>query len=320
MNKKKEFLLCCLIIVSLLTGSLLFPQAGRGRGRLSGKVTDESGNPVTSAAITLQFLEREEVTRETKTDKNGKWKIAGLGSGRWKITVSAQGFIPYQKTVSVSQLERNPSLNIILNKMEEKLIEKAPGISLFEKGNELFNEKKFEEAIANYQEFLEENPEIYEVHFSLGNCYKEMGDIEQALKEFQLVLEKAIEENEKDLKIKAKTLAAIGECHLKKEDLNSAQNYFKKSLELDPRDEILAYNVGEIYFAHQKLDEAIEYYEFATQIKPDWSDSYYKLGLVFLNKTDYEKAKDNLKKFLMLEPDTERSANVRNILDYIEKM
>lgn len=320
MNKKKEFLLCCLIIVSLLTSSLLFPQAGRGRGRLSGKVADESGNPVTSATITLQFLERKEVTRETKTDKNGKWKIAGLGSGRWKITVSAQGFISYQKTVSVSQLEINPSLNIILNKIEEQLIEKVPGITLFEKGNELFNEKYFEEAIANYQEFLEENPEIYEVHFSLGNCYKEMGDIEQALKEFQLVLEKAIEENEKDRKIKAKTLAAIGECYLKKEDLNSAQNYFKKSLELDPRDEILAYNVGEIYFAHQKLDEAIEYYEFATQIKLDWSEPYYKLGLVFLNKTDYEKAKDNLKKFLVLEPDTERSANVRNILDYLEKM
>ncbi|TET70846.1 MAG: tetratricopeptide repeat protein [Candidatus Aminicenantes bacterium] len=320
MNKKKEFLLCCLIIVSLLTSSLLFPQAGRGRGRLSGKVTDESGNPVTSATITLEFFEKEEVTRETKTDKNGKWKIAGLGSGRWKIAVSAQGFIPYQKTVSVSQLERNPSLNIILNKMEEQLIEETPGITLFEKGNELFNEKKFEEAIANYQEFLEKNPELYEVHFSLGNCYKEMGDIEQALKEFQLFLEKAIEENEKDRKIKAKTLAAIGECHLKKEDLNSAQNYFKKSLALDPRDEILAYNVGEIYFAHQKLDEAIEYYEFATQIKLDWSDPYYKLGLVFLNKTDYEKAKESLQKFLELEPDTERSANVRNILDYIEKM
>jgi len=320
LNKKKEFLLCCLIIVSLLTSSLLFPQAGRGRGRLSGKVTDESGNPVTSATITLEFFEKEEVTRETKTDKNGKWKIAGLGSGRWKIAVSAQGFIPYQKTVSVSQLERNPSLNIILNKMEEQLIEETPGITLFEKGNELFNEKKFEEAIANYQEFLEKNPELYEVHFSLGNCYKEMGDIEQALKEFQLFLEKAIEENEKDRKIKAKTLAAIGECHLKKEDLNSAQNYFKKSLALDPRDEILAYNVGEIYFAHQKLDEAIEYYEFATQIKLDWSDPYYKLGLVFLNKTDYEKAKESLQKFLELEPDTERSANVRNILDYIEKM
>jgi len=320
LNKKKEFLLCCLIIVSLLTSSLLFAQAGRGRGRLSGKVTDESGNPVTSVTITLEFLEKEEVTRETKTDKNGKWKIAGLGSGRWEITVSAQGFIPYQKTVSVSQLERNPSLNTILNKIEEQLIEEAPGITLFEKGNELFNEKKFEEAIASYQEFLEENPEIYEVHFSLGNCYKEMGDIEQALKEFQLVLEKAIEENEKDRKIKAKTLAAIGECHLKKEDLNSAQNYFKKSLELDPRDEILAYNVGEIYFAHQKLDEAIEYYEFATQIKPDWSDPYYKLGLVFLNKTDYEKAKDNFKKFLKLEPDTERSASAKNILDYLEKM
>ncbi len=83
---------------------------------------------------------------------------------------------------------------------------------------------------------------------------------------------------------------------------------------------MLAYNVGEIYFLHRKLDEAIQYYEFAAKIKPDWSDPYYKLGLVFLNKTDYEKAKESLQKFLKLEPDTERSASVKNILDYLEKM
>lgn len=319
MNKKKQFLLFCLIIVSFLSSTLLFSQAGRGTGRLSGKVTDKSGNPVASATITLQFLEREEAIRETKTDKKGKWKIVGLGSGRWKIAVSAQGYIPYQNTVSVSQLEINPSLNTILKKIEEQLIEEAPRISLLEKGSKLFNEKKFEEALANYQEFLEKNPELYEIHFNLGNCHKEMGDIEQALKEFQLVLEKTVEEDEKDRKIKAKTLAAIGECHLKKEDLDSAQNYFKESLELAPEDEIVAYNVGEIYFVHQKLDEAIQYYEFAAKIKPDWSDPYYKLGLVFLNKTDYEKAKESLQKFLKLEPDTERSASVKNILDYLEK-
>ncbi len=319
MNKKRQLLIFCFIIVSILSSSFLFPQAGRGLARLSGKVTDESGNPVASATITLQFLEREEVIMETKTDKKGKWKIMGLGSGRWRISVSAQGYILYQNTVNVSQLERNPSISTILKKTQEQIMEDAPGISLLEMGNKLFNEKKFEEALAKYQEFLEKNPELYEVHFSLGNCYKEMGDIEQALKEFRLVLEKTVEEDEKHRKIKAKTLAAIGECYLKKEDLESAQNYFKESLELYPEDEILAYNVGEIYFAHQKLDEAIQYYEFAAKIKPEWSDPYYKLGLVFLNKTDFEKAKESLQEFLKLEPDTARSASAKNILDYLEK-
>ncbi len=307
------------MVILLFTSSPLFPQAGAGRGRISGEVVDETGNPVVSAKLTLQFQENEEIVRETTTDKKGKWRIGGLGSGLWRITVSAEGFIPYQKTINVSQLERNPYLNIVLKKAEEQFFETAPEIGLFEEGNKLFREERFEEAVAAFKKFLEKNPDLYQVHFSLGNCYKEMRDTEQALKEYQIVLENVEERNEKDKKLKAKTLAAIGECYLKTEEMDSAQDYFKQSLELSPDDEILAYNVGEIYFAHQKLDGAIEYFKLASQIKPEWSDPYYKLGLVYLNKNESEKAIEYLSKFLEKEPDSARSVNVKNIIDYLKK-
>jgi len=84
-------------------------------------------------------------------------------------------------------------------------------------------------------------------------------------------------------------------------------------------DEILAYNVGEIYFSHQRLGEAIEYYILATVIKPDWGEPYYKLGLVYLNKADNANAIENLEKFLEIEPDSEISANVKNIIEYLKK-
>jgi len=318
LQKKKKFLFFHLIIVLLLSNSLLLAQAGRGKARIHGRVTDQSNNPVVSAQVTIKFMENEKIVREAKTDKQGKWKIMGLGSGDWRISVEAEGFIPYQDVVDVKQLSINPTIVVVLKRVEEQIARDLPGIEIFEKATQLFNEEKFEEAIASYQEFLEKNPEIFQVHFSLGNCYKETGDTEQALKEYQIVLEKA--DPEKDLKLRAKALAAIGECYLKKEDLDSAQDYFKKSLELDPQDEVLSYNVGEIYFSHQKLDGAIEYFELAIQIKPDWPDAYYKLGLVYLNLTDYDSAKEKLKKFLELEPDTERSASVQNILNYIENM
>ena len=319
MNNKKATLFFCLIMVILLLGSPVFPQAGRGRGRIGGNVTDESGNAIASAKITLQFLEDETITREAETNKKGKWKIGGLGSGRWRAMVSAQGFIPYEKIIKISQLDKNPSVDIVLIEAEEQLFEDAPEMQLFSKGNELFEEEKFEDAIASYQEFLEKNPEIYQVHFNLGNCYKEMGNVEQALKEYQIILEKPTDDESKDRKLKAKALAGIGETYLKKDDLDSAQNYLRQSLELSPEDEILAYNVGEIYFSHQRLEEAIEYFILAAVIKPDWSEPYYKLGLVYLNKTDNANAIENLEKFLELEPDSERSANVKNIIEYLKK-
>jgi tetratricopeptide (TPR) repeat protein len=317
--KKKTLILFFLIVVFLLTSSQLLPQAGRGRGRISGKVADEEGNPIPSAKITLQFQEDEELIKEAVTDKKGKWKIGGLGSGYWIITVSAQGFIPYQKNINVSQLERNPPVNIVLQKAEEQFFKEAPEIELFEKGSALFKEGRFEEAISSFQQFLATNPELYQIHFSIGNSYKELRNFEQALKEYQIVLENVEEGDEKNKKLKAKTLAAIGECYLMMDRIDSAQDYFRQSLELSPDDEILAYNVGEIYFAHQKLDEAIEYYKLASQIKPKWSDPYYKIGLVYLNKKDNEKAIDYFLEFLEIEPDSARSVNVKNIINYLKK-
>jgi outer membrane protein assembly factor BamD (BamD/ComL family) len=44
------------------------------------------------------------------------------------------------------------------------------------------------------------------------------------------------------------------------------------------------------------------------------------LGLVNLNKADYEKAKEEFNKFLELEPDSELAGQVKNILDYLEKI
>ena len=76
----------------------------------------------------------------------------------------------------------------------------------------------------------------------------------------------------------------------------------------------------EIYFSNQKLDEAITYFELATRIKPGWSEGYYKLGLAYLNKADYEKARQSLTKVLELEPEGERAAAVKGILDTIDKI
>jgi len=319
MNKFKSlFFIIFLICIYFLLNLLVYSQAGRGIARISGKVLDEEGNPIQSAKITLIFLQNEDVIRETKSDKKGKWSIMGLGSGQWRLEVSAEGYIPYQKVIFVSQIEKNPTIVVTLKKIEKPDIKGAKGIELFDKASILFEEKKYEEAIKYFQKFLDKNPEFYQIHFNIGNCYKELGEFEKALEEYNIVLENINIDKEEGIKTKAKTLAAIGECYLIKDDLNSAQNYFKKSLELNPKDEILAYNVGEIYFAHQKLDEAIKYYELACQIKSDWSDAYYKLGLVYLNKADYSKAKENFEKFLELEPDTERSANVKNILTYIK--
>jgi len=47
--------------------------------------------------------------------------------------------------------------------------------------------------------------------------------------------------------------------------------------------------------------------------------SLLKLGYVYLNKGDFEKAEENLKKFMEMAPEALEAPNVRNIIDYLEK-
>ena len=106
---------------------------------------------------------------------------------------------------------------------------------------------------------------------------------------------------------------------MKQGKLAESQDYFKKSIEMAPQDENLPYNVAEIYFSNQQIDDAIRYFELASQIKPDWPDPYYRVALAYLNKGDNAKAAENLEKFIKLEPETERTAQAKAILEAIKK-
>ncbi len=296
-------------------------QAARGKGRINGVVSDEEENPIKSAKIIIEFLGGEERKLETTSNKRGAWSMIGLGTGKWRVTATADGYVPFATEIYVQQLERNPKITLTLNKVQSSdtpFIEDESTFELLDKGNELFGEKRYDEALMAFEQFLEKNPNAYQVRLNIADCYREKGDYEKVIEECNLILEKISKDDPMGKEIAAKAQASIGECYLLKEDFENAQSYFKLSIETYPENELIAYNIGEIYFSNQKLDEAMKYFDLATQIKPDWSDAYYKLGLVYLNKADYEKAKENLKKFLTLEPDTERSKAVQNILNQLK--
>jgi len=310
------------MIIPFLSAGCAWPQAGRGKGRLSGSVVDESQNGIPSAKIVCEFLANMELKKEDTSNDKGEWAVLGLGTGMWKVTASKDGYIPSFSEVYVRQLERNPKVTLTLKKIEAEgaVVTDRESLNMLEQANVLFKEQKYDEAISLMQQFLEQNPEAYQAYASIGDCYREKGDMDQALENYQKVLELAKEDDAMGKEMTAKALAGIGECYLKMQDFEKAQSYFEQSIEAYPENEILAYNVGEIYFSNQKIDEAIQYFTLSTQIKPDWPPPYLKLGYVYLNKGDYSNAEVNFRKFLDMDPNSPEAPTVQNILEYIAEI
>ena len=272
--------------------------------------------------VSLVFSQNEKMKFDQVTGKKGEWSFIGLGTGNWDLTAVAPGYMPQTKALYVSQLGVNPKVTVTLQKIPKAgsgIVADEATFALLEKGNQLFKEAKYDEALVQFQQFLEKNPNLYQIQVSIGDCYREKGDFDKAIENYNKVLELAKSDPALGKEMSAKALAGIGNCYLKQGKIPEAQDFFKQSIENSPKDEILAYNVGEIYFSNQGYDDAIRYFEMATQIRPEWPDPYMKLGDVYLNKAEMAKAIEKFEKFLTLEPEGERAALVRNILNAIKK-
>ena len=312
------------LFLFLLSTSLASAQEGRGQGRISGTVKDESGNPVEGAEVVCESLEYD-LSLKTKSDKKGKWAIIGLGRSYFRIAVSKEGYIGSETRMRVSQF-RNPPLDFVLKSVESADLDTEQGVEvsreLFREATSLFDAEKYSTALLLFQEFLERHPELFQVRINIGNCYREMGQHEEALVEYGAVLDKLKEENpdREGNKNAARALTHIGETYVSMGEMEKAQPYLKQAIEIFPSDHALAFNVAEIYFKDGKIDQAIEYYTLAIQNNPEWPLTYLKIGYAYVNKGDYDQAIASFQKFLELAPEDKEAENVRNLIPQLEKL
>ncbi|MBM3295044.1 MAG: tetratricopeptide repeat protein [Candidatus Aminicenantes bacterium] len=309
------------LIASFAAGTAL-AQAGRGVGRIGGVVLDLEDKPIEGVKIQIVFSQNENLKFESATNKKGEWSFLGLGTGNWHMTAFLSGYDPMTQTLYVSQLQVNPKVTIRLKKAERPgggIIQDEASFAFLEKGNQLYREGNFDEAIVQYRQFIEKNPQAYQVELNIADCHREKGEFDKAMEIYNKIIGLAEADKVLGREMAAKAQAGIGNIYVKQNKLAEAQEYFKQSIESSPKDEVLAYNVGEIFFSNQQLDEALKYFDLARQIKPDWPDPYLKLGYVYLNKADNGSAIAQFEKFLTLEPEGERAALAKNILNAIRK-
>ena len=312
-----------IVACALAAAPPLAAQENIGRGRITGQVADETGQPLAGAKIVVQIVNGT-TQLEGTSDKKGRFAVAGLGTGRWRITAALKGYVDSFVEMSISQVRPNPGVTLTLKNAGGRGFQADPeSLAALDRANALEKEGRLDEALAEIEGFLRKYPDVFQVRTSLGAIRLEKGDLAGAEAEFRAVLDAAggtAGQLPKDKASAARALTGLGEVALKKDDLETAVRSFSDALALSPDDEAAAYNVGEILFSNQRLDEAIGYFEMAIRINKDWPRPYHKLGFVHLNKGEYDQALEFFRKFLELDPASPEAPAVKGVMEAIDKM
>lgn len=151
--------------------------------------------------------------------------------------------------------------------------------------------KKPREALAEYENVLKVQPDSEKALVGAGNAAWERGENEKAIEYYERALGVNLSSYE--------ALLGLGLAMLKTEkteQLEKAEEYFRKCLEAKPDSKEAHYNLGVLYDSRGEFERAIKEYSEAIAIDPDDESYWYSLGLAFIKAGDYEQAREWLNK------------------------
>ncbi|NJL28661.1 MAG: tetratricopeptide repeat protein [Thermoanaerobaculia bacterium] len=303
----------------LLLGSLLafpptFAQDWKGRGRLQGEITSETGEPVAGAKITLTAVDGTGGPEPLATDEKGKWSYLGLVGGNWNMLIAAKGFIPSEGIVYVNEYRPVAPVKIQLRPIPEGALldqKAAAAVERLKKGNELLLAGDFAGSRAEYEAALPDVPtanqpmvllEIARTHYQEGHEPEAIRSLERAL---------ALDpENADVLKLITHLLLNAG----REEE---AKVYMAKLPEGTKLDANTLLNVGIKHYNAQELDAALEEFNRVAEQYPDLAEVYYYRGLTYLNQGKNEPAAADFNKLLEMAPEGDKATEARQFLEYL---
>jgi len=140
-----------------------------------------------------------------------------------------------------------------------------------EVGDKYFKTGKYEEAIAAYNEYLELKPKHVKSLYNRGRAYEELGQFDQAMKDFKFVL--------KEDPNNVNALMSIGkDAFYRKSDFESSIYYFEKALKRDADNAVALTFKGKSHQRLGNLKEAMEDYNAAISVDKDYGDTYLSRG------------------------------------------
>jgi len=165
-------------------------------------------------------------------------------------------------------------------------------IKAFEKSYQLEKEGKYEDALAVLKSVYQEKS--YEINLRLGYLAYLSGKFTESIAYYNNAV------NKYPLSVEARLglvlpLSAMG-------NWNQIIDHYNKILEIDPKNSLINYRLGVIYYERKQYDKAELYLKKVINLYPFDHDTLLMLGWVELQQGSYSQAKLLFNKALMAKP------------------
>ena len=242
--------------------------------------------------------------------------MIGLRPGQWRFVAQAPGHAPTMFEMPVrSAGTSNPPITFTLRKAG---IIMGPLGSLTAKdlqadlnaADALFNQQKWDEAIAAYRAILSKAAVLSVINLQIGAAYRAKKDYAAALAAYNELL-KVDPRSEK-------ATVGIATTQMEMGDPKAADETLTRAAESDVAGRDVFYALGELRLSQRRNDEATEWFLKASSVDPSWGKPLYQLGRLALDRGDKPGASKYLDEVLTVDPVSPEAAQARTELDRLK--
>lgn len=286
--------------------------------RMSGKIVDAvTKKPVPNVTLTVVATEKRNFTQDYKGKNDGTYQIMLVdGTIKYKFTWSAPGYQPYEEVMKLKiggemnakDVELQPAgATATVNTADAGKGRAAdPNIVAYNEGAHLYNEGKVPEAIAKFKEVLKAKPEMIAAWEALARASLKVKDYPGAIEAANKALELAPDETD--------MYSVLYDSYSATGDKAKAAEAKKKM----PADAAVIFNDAVKLLNAGKDAEAEPLLRQAIAANDKFGQPYFELGMVYIRSGKMAEAKQNLLKYLELEPNGKDAATAKESLKYLQ--
>lgn len=307
----RKTLALCLLAVAAVAGNAFAVTEARMNGHITDAVTKK---PIPNATINFVATERRTINQSFKADAKGKYELMMLdGTINYMVTFAAPGYTPYVEKIKLKIGGENTLKDVELQPAGAAATVAPtagrtadPSVVAYNEGAKLFNDGKTAEAIVKFKEALKTKPEMIAGWEALARADLRAKDYAGAIEAANKALELAPDETD--------MYAVLTDAYTATGDKAKAAEARKK-LPADAgsifNDAVKLLNAGKDAEAEPLLKQAI-------QANEKFGQAYYELGMVYVRTGKMAEAKQNLLKYLELEPNGKDASTAKESLKYLQ--